>query len=86
MEQLKVEDWEKQVDEEVRRNFDAFQKLLPGILGEKRGKIALMRDERIVDYFNTRLKARAAAEARYPDGIWSIQEVTDEIAYLGPIS
>ena len=86
MEQRKDEDWETQVNEEVRQNFDAFQKLLPEILKEKRGKIALMRDKQIVDYFNTRLQARAAAEARYPDGIWSIQEVTDEIAYLGPIS
>ena len=86
MEQRKDEDWERRVDEEVRRNFDAFQKLLPEILRNRRGKIALMRDRQIVDYFNTRLQARAAAEASYADGIWSIQEVTDEIAYLGPIS
>ena len=86
MEQRREEDWERQVNEEVRRNFDVFQKLLPEILEERRGKIALMRDKQIVDYFDTRLRARAAAEASYPDGIWSIQEVTDEIAYLGPIS
>ena len=86
MTQRKGQDWERQVDDEVRQNFDAFQKLLPELLKEKRGKIALMRDTRILGYFNTRLQARTAAAARYADGIWSIQEVTDEFAYLGPIS
>ncbi len=85
MEQRRDQDWERRVNEEVRQNFEAFQNLLPGILKQKRGKIALMRDEQIVDYFDTRSQARAAAEARYADGIWSIQEVTDETAYVGPL-
>ena len=68
MSQVKNEQWENQFNDEVRRNFDAFQELLPEILTEKRGKIALMRDKQIVDYFNTRLQARNAAAAKYPDG------------------
>lgn len=84
--QERDEDWEKRVTDEVDRNFEVFRELLPGILKTKRGQIALMRDGEIVDYFTTRGKARKAAEDRYPDGIWSIQKVSDETAYLGPIS
>ena len=78
--------WEERVKQEVSRNFDEFQKLLPEILESKRGKIALMRDGEIVEFFNTRLQARAAGDARYSDGIWSMQEVTDEVIDLGLVS
>ena len=80
------EGWERRVEEEVSRNFQEFQKLPPAILESQRGKIALMRDGEIVAFFNTRLQARAAGDARYSDGIWSIQEVTDEVIDVGFVS
>ena len=83
MKQNSDEGWEERVKREVSRNFDEFRKLLPSILETKRGKIALMRDGKIIEYFNTRLQARASGEERYSDGIWSMQEVTDEVIEVG---
>ena len=86
MNQNPDEGWEERVEQEVGRNFEEFQKLLPAILESKRGRIALMRDGKIVEFFNTRPQARAAGDARYSDGIWSMQEVTDEVIDLGLVS
>ncbi len=65
------------IQEEVDRNYKAFQKLLPTLILEHRGQYALMRDEKIVNYFTTPVDARAAAEVIFTDGLFSIQPVTD---------
>lgn len=70
-------------DEEVDRNYEAFKKLLPSLLAEHRDKLALMRDERIVGFFDTPRELLEAAYERFPDEIFSIQEVTDEPLFLG---
>jgi hypothetical protein len=69
--------------EEVDRNYDAFVKMLKSILPEHRDQLALMRDERVVGYFDTPRSALEAAYMRFPDGIFSIQEVTDKPLDLG---
>jgi hypothetical protein len=69
--------------QEVDRNYDAFVKMLGSILPEHRDQLALMRDERVVSYFDTPRSALEAAYERFPDGIFSIQEVTDEPLDLG---
>lgn len=58
-------------------------KLLGSILDEHRDQDALMRDGRIVDYFDSPGEAYRAGLERFPDGIFSIQEVTDEPIHLG---
>ena len=63
---------------EVDRNYDAFVRSLAGILGEHRDEYALMRDAEIVGFFAKAGDAYRAGIERYPDGIFSIQEVTDE--------
>ncbi|HEX8127377.1 MAG TPA: hypothetical protein VF548_17515 [Allosphingosinicella sp.] len=68
---------------EVDRNYDAFTRVLGTILSDHRDKLALMRDGRIVDYFDTPRQALEAAYERFPDGFFSIQEVTDEPIDLG---
>jgi hypothetical protein len=75
-------DLERQ-NQEVDRNYDAFTKLLGSILPEHRDQLALMRDEQIVGYFDTPHQALKAGYERFPDGIFSIQEVTDEPLDLG---
>lgn len=75
-------DLERQ-NQEVDRNYDAFTKLLGSILPEHRDQLALMRDEQIVGYFDTPHHALKAGYERFPDGIFSIQEVTDEPLDLG---
>lgn len=68
---------------EVDRNYDAFMRILGGVLAEHRDQLALMRDGRIVGYYQTPREALQAASEQFPDGIFSIQEVTDEPIDLG---
>ena len=69
--------------QEVDRNYDAFVRVLGTILPEHRDQLALMRDERIVGYYANPRDALHAATELFPDGIFSIQEVTDEAIDLG---
>lgn len=69
--------------QEVDRNYDAFVRVLGSILPDHRDRLALMKDGRIVDYFDEPKDAYQAAIERYPDGVFSIQEVTDEPIDLG---
>lgn len=69
--------------QEVDRNFDAFTRMLGSILSDHRDQLALMRDGHIIGYFGTPREALQAAHEQFPDGIFSIQEVTDEPIDLG---
>ncbi|MGF1550202.1 MAG: hypothetical protein ACFBQW_06685 [Sphingomonadaceae bacterium] len=68
---------------EVERNYDAFVRMLAEILPAHRDQLALMRDGEIVGYFDTPGEAYREALKRFPDQIFSIQEVTDEPIDLG---
>ena len=68
---------------EVDRNYDAFVRILGKILDDHRDQLALMRDGGVVGYFDTPRQALEAAARSFPDGIFSIQEVTDEALDLG---
>ena len=68
---------------EVDRNYAAFERLLGEILAEHRDQVALMRDGKIVAFFDKVSDALRDGWARFPDGIFSIQEVTDEPIDLG---
>jgi hypothetical protein len=68
---------------EVDRNYAAFMELLDSVLAEHRNELALMRDGKIVGYFDTPRDLLVAASELFPDGIFSIQEVTDEPIFLG---
>ncbi len=69
--------------EQVDRNYDAFMRELSSILMAHRDQLALMRDGRIVSFHSTPREALQAAAERFPDGVFSIQEVTDEPIDLG---
>ena len=68
---------------EVDHNYDVFMRLLGGLLKDHRDQLALMRDGEIVGYFDTPRDALRAASEKFADGIFSIQEVTDEPIDLG---
>jgi hypothetical protein len=68
---------------QVDQNYDAFVRMLGTILGEHRDQLALMRDGKVVDFYRTPREALEAAVDKFPDGIFSIQEVTDEPIDLG---
>jgi hypothetical protein len=57
--------------------------MLRDILPEHRDKLALMRGGEVVAYFNSPGEAHRAGIERFPDEIFSIQEVTDEPIDLG---
>jgi hypothetical protein len=57
--------------------------VLGTILPHHRDQLALMRDGLIVGSFATPREALVAAAQQLPDGIFSIQEVTDEPLDLG---
>jgi hypothetical protein len=68
---------------EVDRNYDAFNRMLTTLLPAHRDEYALMRDEKIVEFFEKPGDAYRAGVEQFPDGIFSIQEVTDEPIDLG---
>ena len=68
---------------EVERNYDAFVRALGGIIADHRDQLVLMRDGRIIDFFDRPADALRGGMERFPDGIFSIQEVTDEPIDLG---
>ncbi len=63
---------------EVDQNYDAFQRMLGGWLSEHRGEYALMRSRQLVSFFDNPGDAYRAGTSRFEDGLFSIQEVTDE--------
>lgn len=68
---------------EVEANYDAFVRSLGRILDQRRGQFALMRHGVIVDFFDQPGPANVAGHGKFPDGLYSIQEVTDEPIDLG---
>ncbi len=80
------EDRRERQNREVERNFEAFQKLLPGLLDEHFGEIAVMRDGKLFALYPTMEEAGPAARKEFPDGFFSYQEVDDEPADFGGMS
>jgi hypothetical protein len=76
-------EFEKKLEEELSRNYDAFQERLHDLLESDRGRHALMRHGAIVEIFDTARDAFAAGNRLYEDGLFSVQEITDSAADLG---
>lgn len=68
---------------EIAQNFDAFQRTLAALLPLQRNRFALIRHGSIVDFFDRPGAADAAGTAKFADGIYSIQQVTEEPVELG---
>ncbi len=69
--------------QEVDLNYKTFQDQLSALLPEHRGKFALLHHQKIVDFFKTSNDAIAAGKSQFPDGMFSVQEVTDRVIDLG---
>jgi hypothetical protein len=69
--------------EEVDRNYEEFLKLLPSLLTTHRDKFALMKGGKILGFYSTANDAAVAGETFIPDGLFSIQQVTDSAINLG---
>ena len=62
--------------EALRRNAQAFDKLLPRLAEGDEGKCALLREGELVQLFDTTSAALEFAEERYPDGLYMLRQVT----------
>lgn len=76
--------------EQVNINYKALQEILDKIIVDHRGKFALMKDGKILAYFDTSKDASIAGDllygSIYEQGRYSVQKVTDEVIYLGLFS
>lgn len=70
----------------VDQNFEAFQKELPQLLQAHRGKYALLRDGKTVEFFDSMRDALIYGRDNYPDERYSVQKVTDTPEDLGYFS
>ena len=71
------------IQAEVDRNFEAFKALLPDLLKDHVGRYVLLRDAKFIQKFDTAGDAMIYAQAQFPDGLYSIQEVTGRTIDLG---
>ena len=78
-----MEEQDRSNQTEVKRNYDAFMRQLPQLLATHRGKFALMRDEKVVEFFDTSADAYRAGQKLFPDLRFSIQQVIDGPVDLG---
>jgi hypothetical protein len=69
--------------EEVDKNFDFFMKELPSLLVTQRGRYALIRNCKILGFYDTIRDAQISASQLYSDGLYSVQQVTDAVGDLG---
>ena len=69
---------------QIEINYKAFKEKLPGILESHRGKFALMRDGKIIEFFDTARDAYIAGQKLFEkDQLFSIQEVIETAIDLG---
>lgn len=73
----------RSLSQEVDANFDFFQRRLSEFLEGQAGKFALLRHRAVVGFYSDPGAADEEGHARFPDGLYSIQEVTDEPVNLG---
>jgi hypothetical protein len=73
----------QQMRDQVDKNYEAFQALLPSIIGLHQDKYALMKDGVPAGYYTTVEDAYMTANQFYKDQPFSVQKVTDTPVDLG---
>ena len=74
---------DEKLQAEVGANFAAFRKMLPELLRRERNRWALMRHGECAGFFDTLRDAHTAGVALYEDDLFSVQQVSAEVADLG---
>lgn len=72
--------------QEIDANYDYLQRTLALLLPEHEGQYALLKDRRVVGFYPRAADAYRDAMDRYPDHLFSIQEITAEPLDLGLFS
>ncbi len=70
-------------EQEIRKNYEAFKRMLPSLAVSHPGKFALMRGGEIVEIFDTANDAYRAGMKLFEDGLFSVQEITEAPVDLG---
>ena len=73
----------QKIQQEVDQNYEAFQKILPGLMQTSQGKWALLHNKEVEAVFDTAIDACVAGEKLYPNKLFSVQEITERIVDLG---
>lgn len=73
----------QQIEGEIERNFDFFQRNLAAYIPTEFGRFALLHNCSCVGFFPSAFEAEQAGESHFPDDVYSIQEVTDAPVDLG---
>jgi len=68
---------------EIDSNLEYFLQILPQVLPSHRDRYALLRHREVIDYFDTANDTLIAAKHLFPDGIYSIQKVSEKPINLG---
>lgn len=68
---------------EIDANYDYFTRNLSRFLVDHRGQYALLKDRDVVRFFDAPGAAYRFGKAEFADGLFSIQEVTEEPVDLG---
>lgn len=68
---------------EVDHNYDFFQRNLSRYLGDQAGKYALIKSAEVVEFFDGPGEAYRSGLARFPDKLFSVQQVSSEPVELG---
>jgi hypothetical protein len=71
---------------EVDQNYDFFQRNISKFLKEHRGEYALLKSAAVIDFFDGPGVAYRAGLHLFPDQIFSIQKITDEVEDMGMMS
>ena len=67
----------------INENYDYFTKKLPELMKEHLGKIAVVKDQKIIKIFNTVSEANQfVLDEKYQHGEFLIQEIDDTIHYI----
>lgn len=70
---------------EIDKNLEAFLLILPSLLSGHEGEYALLRDGKVIAFYNNALDAQIAGNQKFEDGIFSIQcvkKTTEELGYF----
>ncbi|MBF0630979.1 MAG: hypothetical protein HQL89_08310 [Magnetococcales bacterium] len=67
-------------------DYVAFMAMLPDLLREHAGRWALLHHGALVDLFDSATSAHQEGERRFPDGAFSLQQVSGSILALNWIS
>ena len=76
----------EKIEEEVKKNYSYFKDNFTELHKKYKNKFLVLRNKEVRKYFETGEEAILWAMKEYPDEMFSIQKVSNEVVDLGSIS